>query len=174
MKGIRRCLSAQTPCLWLWSELCFRYACALSGTLLVLTLSCWLDFLSCPADLPLVIPMAITALLCCPCLALWDCVLVEGLSSGIVSIQALCPWWTCESFCWVPCSLTERRMQNVSFVSSLCGPGTPKGASWNLLSCTSWALLGIACSKVWETCSSCPVTWEWRVERRWRSSEHLS
>lgn len=163
MKGIRRCLSAQTLCLWLWSELCCRYSSALSGTLLVLTLSCWLHFLACPADLPLVIPVAITALLCFPCLAHWDCALVEDPRPGIVWIQALCP---CKSFCWVlSWSLTERKMQNMSFVSCLCGHGTTGRTSWNLLSCTSWGLLGKG--------SSCSVTWVWRVERRCRNSEHL-
>lgn len=118
----QRCLSAQTPCLWLWSELCCRYSCALSGALLVLTFSCWLDLLACPADLPLMIPVAITALLCWPCLAHLYCALVEDPSPGTVWIQALCPLWTCESFCWVPCSMAEGRMQNMSFVSSSMWP----------------------------------------------------
>lgn len=46
------------------------------GTSLILTSSCWLHSLTCPAGLPLIMVAAIMGLLCSSGLALWDAALV--------------------------------------------------------------------------------------------------
>lgn len=125
---------------------------------------------------------SITDLLCCACLALSNCDLVEhvvALSGKVSPLDpgsptavrgghlaaskfwwvalhefGICVLWICVSYGCTFCRLSERRKQNMIFVPRLHGLGHPGGASCDLLSCISWGVLGIACSKARETCLS--------------------